>query len=41
MSKYVTIKCSSCGNEMYADGTIQAIAANYTEYGVPGYLIQK
>ena len=28
-------------NEMYADGTVQAIAANYTEYGVPGSLVQK
>ena len=28
-------------DEMYADGTISKIAANYTEYGVPGSLIQK
>ncbi|MBQ9025844.1 MAG: amino acid ABC transporter substrate-binding protein [Methanobrevibacter sp.] len=28
-------------DEMYADGTISAIAENYTEYGVPGSLIQK
>ena len=28
-------------DEMYADGTIQAIAENYTEYGVPGSLIVK
>jgi polar amino acid transport system substrate-binding protein len=28
-------------DEMYADGTVAKIAANYTEYGVPGSLIQK
>ena len=28
-------------DEMYADGTIQAIAANYSSYGVPGSLILK
>ena len=28
-------------DEMYADGTISAIAENYTEYGVPGSLIHK
>jgi polar amino acid transport system substrate-binding protein len=28
-------------DEMYADGTIEKIAANYSEYGVPGSLIQK
>ena len=28
-------------DEMYADGTIDAIAANYSEYGVPGSLIHK
>ncbi len=28
-------------NEMFADGTVARIAQNYTEYGVPGSLIQK
>ena len=28
-------------NEMYADGTVDKIASNYTEYGVPGSLIHK
>lgn len=28
-------------DEMYADGTVDKIAANYTEYGVPGSLIHK
>lgn len=28
-------------DEMYADGTIEAIAANYSSYGVPGSLILK
>ena len=28
-------------DEMYADGTIDAIAANYSSYGVPGSLIHK
>jgi polar amino acid transport system substrate-binding protein len=28
-------------DEMFADGTVAKIAANYSEYGVPGALIQK
>ena len=28
-------------NEMFADGTVARIAQNYTEFGVPGSLIQK